>query len=152
MIQSVQTERPSVAKRIAKAAVVTTAAAGTALYLAKTGKLDRFTGKNAHVDKGIAGLKTAADKIWTKLEPQVAKVKPMYDKVAAKVKPAVESATKKVSATAKEVAGKVKPMYNKAKTFVTGLFTSAKAAITRFFSNFSQRDTVVEAMAGKFNP
>ena len=145
MIQSVQTERPSAAKRIAKAAVAGAAVAGTALYLAKTGKLDRFTGKNAHVDKGIAGLKTVADKIWTKLEPQVAKVKPMYDKVAEKVRPAVESVTKKVSATAKEVAGKVKP-------FVTGLFTSAKAAITRFFSNFSQKDTIVEAMAGKFNP
>ena len=147
MIQPVQTERPSAAKTIAKAAVTGAAVAGSALYLAKSGKLDKFVGKNKHVDKGINGLKSAADKVWSVLEPQVAKVKPLFDRISGKVKPVAE----RVKTTAQEATGKVKPMFDRAKTFVTGLFTNAKAAVTRFFSEKNPADTVVEAMAGKFN-
>ena len=147
MIQPVQTERPSAAKTIAKAALTGAAVAGSALYLAKSGKLDKFVGKNQHVDKGINGLKTAADKVWSVLEPQVAKVKPLFDKISGRVKPVAD----KVKTTAKDTAGKAKPLFEKAKTFVTGIYTNAKAAVTRFFSEKNPADTVVEAMAGKFN-
>ncbi len=129
MIQPIQHERPNTAKRIVKTAFVASAVTGTALALAKTGKLDRFMGKNAAVDKGINKLKTIADKVWTKAEPIVSKIKKPFQGII----------------------GKVKPLFQKVKGFVTGLFTKVKTSVTRFISERNPADTVVEAMAGKYN-
>lgn len=132
-VKRAQGQEPITAKKVAKTAAATVATAavatGTALYLAKSGKLDQFVGKNKVADKAINGAKTLADDIAKFVEPKLAKVKPAFEKVT----------------------GKVKPLFEKAKKFVTGIYTNTKAAITRFFSEKNPADTVVEAMAGKFN-
>lgn len=63
-----------VAKAVAGTVATAAAATGAALYLAKTGKLDKFVGKNAKVDTAINGLKGAADKATAKLTQAYAKV------------------------------------------------------------------------------
>lgn len=83
-------------KKVAKAVVgtVATAAAatGAALYLAKTGKLDKFVGKNAKVDTAVNGLKDVADKVTAKLTETYAKVEQteVFKKATGKAKVAGE--------------------------------------------------------------
>lgn len=58
-----ETKRPSVAKKVAIAALGTAAAAGSVLYLAKTGKLNPVEGGNKHIESVKATLKKSADKV-----------------------------------------------------------------------------------------
>ncbi len=120
----------TVAKAVAATAATAAVATGTALYLAKTGKLDQFVGKNKVADKAINGAKTLADDIAKFVEPKVAKVKPAFDGMVQKVKD-----SKVVKAVSK--------FFNNAVTFVKtrlGKFNpdlapaSEKAAET--FNNF----------------
>lgn len=117
-IQATQQVQPNPVKKTVKtaAATVATAAAatGAVLYLAKTGKLDRFAGKNAKVDTAIDGLKNAADKVSKKLSPKVELLKnsQVYKKAESAAKKAGEFATKKfekVVDTVKTRLGKFNP-------------------------------------------
>ena len=76
----------AVAKAVAATAATATVATGAALYLAKTGKLDQFVGKNEVADKAIKGAKNLADDIAKFVEPKVAKVRPAVEGMVKKVK------------------------------------------------------------------
>lgn len=89
-VKRAQGQEPITAKKVAKTAAATVATAavatGTALYLAKSGKLDQFVGKNKVADKAINGAKTLADDIAKFVEPKLAKVKPAFESMVKKVK------------------------------------------------------------------
>lgn len=91
-----------VAKAVAGTVATAAAATGAALYLAKTGKLDKFVGKNAKVDTAINGLKGAADKVTTKLTETYAKVEKTeaFKKATGKAKVAAEYVTDKFNKVA----------------------------------------------------
>lgn len=74
-IHSTQPTQTGVFKKAAATVATAAVAAGTAMYLAKSGKLDRFVGKNAKVDTAINGLKGAADKVTGKIAETCIKVK-----------------------------------------------------------------------------
>lgn len=138
----IQRTENSGVKTVAKAAAATVATAavatGAALYLARTGKLDQFVGKNKVADQAINGAKGLADDIVKFAEPKIAAVRP-----------AVENAIKTVKDS--KVFKSVAKFADDAAKFVKGIYTNSKAAVTRFFSEKNPADTVVEAMAGKFN-
>ena len=109
----------TVVKTAATAAIVT----GTALYLAKTGKLDKFATTEAG-QKAVNGLKSIADKLITKAEPYINKVKPHIDEAVTKAKPHVEEAISKVQSSKLYTEGRAlvenaKPIINETKTTVT---------------------------------
>lgn len=76
----------TVAKAVAATAATAAVATGAALYLAKTGKLDQFVGKNKVADKAISGAKGLADDIAKFVEPKVAKIKPAFEGMVSKIK------------------------------------------------------------------
>ena len=88
-VKRAQGQEPITAKKVAKTAAATVATAavatGTALYLAKSGKLDQFVGKNKVADKAINGAKTLADDIAKFVEPKLAKVKPLTVGMASRI-------------------------------------------------------------------
>ena len=120
-IDRTQAHRPNPVKTVVKTVAAAGVATGAALYLAKTGKLDKFVGKNKTVDKGISGLKTAADKISTKLNPYIQK------------------ANEKFGPQIKNIRSKAEPIIVGAKTKLQG----AKKAVTDFVNK------VVEKIAPK---
>lgn len=103
-IQATQQTQPNAVKKTVKTAAATVATAavatGAVLYLAKTGKLDKFAGKNAKVDTAIDGLKGAADKVSKKLSPKVELLKnsQIYKKAESSVKKVANFATEKFGA------------------------------------------------------
>lgn len=76
----------TVAKAVAATAATAAVATGAALYLAKTGKLDQFVGKNEVADKAINGAKGLADDIVKFTESKFSAVKPKVEKAITTVK------------------------------------------------------------------
>ena len=109
----------TVAKTVATAAVVT----GTALYLAKTGKLDKFA-KTETAQKAVGKLKGFADVILAKAQPIIDKIKPQVDEAVAKAKPHVDETVNKVKTSkiyeeGKAIVEKAKPTLIEAKEQAT---------------------------------
>lgn len=109
-IQPVQ-NRPSIMKKAAVTAATAAAAAGAALYLAKTGKLDKFVGKNAKADSAINGMKKVANDIADKTKPLTDKAKPVVDKIRPQAQKAVNFA-KGLSEKAKNHIQALRGKYN----------------------------------------
>ncbi|MBE7704522.1 MAG: hypothetical protein E7Z90_01770 [Cyanobacteria bacterium SIG29] len=118
-IDKTQAHRPSPVRTAVKTVAAAGVATGAALYLAKTGKLDKFVGKNKTVDKGISGLKTAADKISTKLNPYIQK------------------ATEKFGPKIKDLKSKAEPIITSVKTKLQGV----KKSVTEFVSKIVEKIT-----------
>lgn len=100
-VNTTQAYKPhkKVAKAVAGTIATAAVATGAALYLAKTGKLDKFAGKNAKVDTAVNALKDTADKVSTKLTETYAKVEKTeaFQKTADKAKVAGEYVTDKLN-------------------------------------------------------
>ena len=107
-IQTKKSPVKKAARAVATAAVLT----GTALLLAKNGKLNPTEGGNKYIEAAKAFVKKGTDKVLPKVEP-------IADKVVAAVKPA-----------AKKIATAVQPAVDKVKGYVESSSVIANAETT----------------------
>ena len=128
--------KPSVGKKIAKAAVATAttaAAVGGVLYLAKTGKLNPTEGGNKVLEFVKKGLKSVADPVLEKLG--VLKAKVVASEIAGK---AVDKAVA-IKDGAIGIFGKVKEGAKKVAGFVGAIFTNGVDKVKNFAESFSNK-------------
>lgn len=146
-INSVQPSTPKhTAAKVAGAVITTAAAAGTVLYLAKTGKLNATEGGNVYLEKAKAALKTPADIANEKIEQALTSLK-NNDAIARKMVKAqtfVKNTVKKVKADPKFINAKkvASAKLHKAGDFIASATNKALASL----------DTAKDFVESKLHP